>query len=153
MAISVCEVSITQAPLDLPARGNDSAAGAIVDFWGIVRALEDGREITGIEYEAHLLMAEHQMRALAEIATSEFGLIKVVIRHRIGFVPAAEASIVVRVESTRRSAAFSANQWIMDELKQTVPIWKHPVFKDADVSGRTSAGTLHGRLDSSAARA
>ena len=60
MAISVCEVSITQSPLDLPARGNDSASGAIVDFWGVVRALEDGREITGIEYEAHRKMAEHQ---------------------------------------------------------------------------------------------
>jgi molybdopterin synthase catalytic subunit len=132
MAISVCEVSITHEPLDLPARENDPASGAIVDFWGVVRALEDGREITGIEYEANRPMAEHQMRGLAEAASAKFGLSKVFIRHRIGFVPAAEASIVVRVESVRRSAAFNANQWIMDELKQTVPIWKHPVFKDGD---------------------
>ena len=153
MAISVCEVSITQAPLDLPARGNDSASGAVVDFWGVVRALEDGKEITGIEYEAHLAMAEQQMRHIAEIATDKFGLAKVVIRHRIGFVPAAQASVVVRVESARRLAAFSANQWIMDELKRTVPIWKHPVFKDRDVSGGTSAQKRQGSLDSSAARA
>lgn len=136
MAISVCEVSITQSPLDLPAGKNNPGAGAIVDFWGVVRALEDGREITGIEYEVHGPMAEHQMRGLAESATSQFGLTKVVIRHRVGFVPAAEASIVVRVESARRAAAFSANQWIMDELKQTVPIWKHPVFKDGDSTPR-----------------
>ena len=134
MAISVCEVSITQTPLDLPAREKDPAAGAIVDFWGIVRALEEGREITGIEYEAHGPMAEHQMRGLAESATNRFGLAQVVIRHRIGFVPAAEASIVVRVESAHRPAAFSASQWIMDELKRAVPIWKHPVFKDGDSS-------------------
>jgi molybdopterin synthase catalytic subunit len=132
MAISVCEVSITQEPLDLPARENDAAAGALVDFWGAVRALEDGREITGIEYEAHGLMAEHQMRGLAEIAREKFGLSKVIIRHRIGFVPVGEASIVVRVESAHRSAAFNANQWIMDELKRTVPIWKHPVFQESD---------------------
>jgi molybdopterin synthase catalytic subunit len=132
MAISVCEVSISQSPLDLPARENNSAAGALVDFWGVVRALEDGREITGIEYEAHDRMAEHQMRGLAEVAVEKFTLSKVVIRHRIGFVPAGEASIVVRVESSRRAAAFSANQWIMDELKRTVPIWKHPVFKESD---------------------
>jgi molybdopterin synthase catalytic subunit len=132
MAISVCEVSITQSPLDLPAREDNSAAGALVDFWGVVRALEGGREITGIEYEAHGPMAEHQMRGLADIAAEKFALSKVVIRHRIGFVPAGEASIVVRVESTRRAAAFSANQWIMDELKRTVPIWKHPVFKESD---------------------
>ena len=132
MAISVCEVSITQAPLALPARENEAAAGALVDFWGVVRALEEGREISGIEYEAHGLMAEHQMRGLAETAREKFGLSKVIIRHRIGFVPAGESSIVVRVESAHRSAAFSANQWIMDELKRTVPIWKYPVFKEND---------------------
>ena len=130
MAISVCEVSITQAPLDLPARENNSAAGALVDFWGVVRALEGEREITGIEYEAHGPMAEHQMRSLAEIAREKFRCRKVIVHHRIGFVPAGEASIVVRVESAHRAAAFSANQWIMDELKRTVPIWKHPVFKE-----------------------
>jgi molybdopterin synthase catalytic subunit len=133
MAISVCEVSITQSPLELPARENDPASGAVVDFWGVVRVVEDGREINGIEYEANRPMAEHQMRSLAEAAMGKFGLTRVLIRHRIGFVPAAEASIVVRVESARRAAAFSANQWIMDELKQTVPIWKHPIFKESDL--------------------
>jgi molybdopterin synthase catalytic subunit len=132
MAISVCEVSITQSPLNLPAREKNSAAGALVDFWGVVRKLEDEKEITGIEYEAHGRMAEHQMRALAEIAREKFGCNKVIIHHRIGFVPAGEASIVVRVESAHRAAAFNANQWIMDELKRTVPIWKHPVFKEND---------------------
>jgi molybdopterin synthase catalytic subunit len=136
MAISVCEVSITQTPLDLPARENDPAAGAIVDFWGIVRGLEEGREITGIEYEAHGPMAEHQMRGLAENAANRFGLTKVAVHHRVGFVPAAEASIVVRVESAHRPAAFSASQWIMDELKRTVPIWKHPIFKENDPTSR-----------------
>lgn len=150
MAISVCEVLITQSPLELPARGTDSASGAMVDFWGMVRALEDGKEITGIEYEAHREMAEHQMRNIAESATSKFGLAKVVLRHRIGFVPAAEASVVVRVQSAHRSAAFSANQWIMDELKRTVPIWKKPVYKEEAPS---SAGKAHGILDSASARA
>jgi molybdopterin synthase catalytic subunit len=154
MAISVCEVSITQSPLDLPARENNAAAGAIVDFWGIVRGLEEGREIAGIEYEAHGAMAEHQMRSLAETAIGQFGLTKIIIRHRIGFVPATEASIVVRVESPRRSAAFSANQWIMDELKRTVPIWKHPVFKDGNVSaGETADAKLQRRLGPPSARA
>jgi molybdopterin synthase catalytic subunit len=140
MAISVCEVSITQSPLELPAHGNDSASGAVVDFWGMVRALEDGKEISGIDYEAHSAMAEQQMRRIAESAAGKFGLGKVVIRHRIGFVPAAQASVVVRVESARRLAAFSANQWIMDELKRTVPIWKRPIFKEGNASSEPSAG-------------
>jgi molybdopterin synthase catalytic subunit len=136
MAISVCEVSITESLLELPVRENDPASGAIVDFWGVVREMEDGREIIGIEYEANRPMAEHQMRSLAEAAIGKFGLARVLIHHRIGFVPAAEPSIVVRVESAHRSAAFSATQWIMDELKQTVPIWKHPVFQERDLSSR-----------------
>ena len=153
MAISVCEVSITEFPLDLPASENNAAAGAIVDFWGVVRGLEDGKEITGIDYEAHAPMAEHQMRSLAESATGKFGLTKVIIHHRIGFVPAAAASIVVRVESPRRSAAFSASQWIMDELKRTVPIWKHPVFKDKTTAGESTDQKLQRSWDSSSARA
>ncbi|MEY2558574.1 MAG: molybdopterin synthase catalytic subunit [Verrucomicrobiota bacterium] len=150
MAISVCEVSLTEKPLALAVRENNPEAGAIVDFWGVVRVLEAGREINGIRYEAHPLMAEHQMRAIAEAACGKFGLASVVIRHRIGFVPVAQASVVVRVESVRRVAAFEANQWIMDELKRTVPIWKHPVFKDEVVS---ATETRPGILDSSSARA
>lgn len=105
----------------------------MVDFWGMVRGLEGGRDIEGIDYEAHREMAEHQMRGIAESATSKFGLAKVVLHHRIGFVPTAEASVVVRVESAHRAAAFGASQWIMDELKRTVPIWKNPVYLERDV--------------------
>ena len=130
MAISVCEVSLTETPLDLPALGNDPFAGAIVDFQGVVRALEDGREIVGIEYEAHREMAEHQMRIVAEKAGREFGARRIILRHRTGFVPAGHASVIVRVETGHRGAAFEASQWIMNELKRVVPIWKHAVFKE-----------------------
>ena len=129
MAISVCEVSLTEAPLDLPEARNDPGAGAIVVFWGAVRESEDGREITGIEYEAHRAMAEHQMRIVAESASEKFDVREILLHHRIGFVPVAQPSVVVRVASGHRGAAFAASQWIMDELKRVVPIWKHPVFK------------------------
>ena len=131
MAISVCEVSLTESALVLPERNDDPQAGAVVVFWGAVRSIEDGREITGIEYEAHRAMAEHQMRLVAENAAAKFDVREIFLRHRIGFVPAAEPSVVVRVASGHRGAAFAASQWIMDELKRVVPIWKHPVFKEA----------------------
>ena len=130
MAISVCEVSLTEFSLDLPEPESDPGAGAIVVFWGTVRATEEGREISGIEYEAHPTMAAHQMRAVAETATKKFEVRKIFIRHRTGFVPVAQPSVVVRVASGHRAAAFAASEWIMDELKRVVPIWKHPVFKD-----------------------
>ena len=131
MAISVCEVSLTESALVLPETNDDPQAGAVVVFWGAVRAKEEGREITGIQYEAHLAMAEHQMQLVAENAAKKFDVREIFVRHRIGFVPAAEPSVVVRVASGHRGAAFAASQWIMDELKRVVPIWKHPVFKEA----------------------
>jgi molybdopterin synthase catalytic subunit len=131
MAISVCEVSITEGPLDLPAANVDPGAGAVVVFWGAVRAQENGREISGIEYETHRPMAEHQMRLVAESAAEKFEVREIFLRHRIGFVAAGEPSVVVRVASGHRGEAFAASQWIMDELKRVVPIWKRPVFKEA----------------------
>jgi len=131
MAISVCEVSLTDAPLTLPEANDDSQAGAVVVFWGAVRSIEDRREISGIDYEAHRAMAEHQMRIVAETAAEKFEVREIFLRHRIGFVAAGEPSVVVRVRSGHRGAAFAASQWIMDELKRVVPIWKRPVFKEA----------------------
>ena len=128
MAISV---SLTDLALELPASNDDPEAGAVVVFWGAVRAMEDGRELTGIEYEAHQAMAEHQMRLVAEGAAAKFGVRGILLHHRIGFVPVAEPSVVVRVTSSHRGAAFDASQWIMNELKRVVPIWKRPVFKEA----------------------
>jgi molybdopterin synthase catalytic subunit len=130
MANSVCAVSITEEPIELSASPEDLEAGAVVVFWGNVRALENGREITGIVYEAHRTMAEHQMRLVAESAGQKFEVREIFLRHRIGFVTAGAPSVVVRVTSGHRGEAFGASRWIMDELKRVVPIWKRPVFKE-----------------------
>lgn len=142
MANSVCEVLVTQQPLEIVAGIGEAAprsmirlpedvdlgAGAVVDFWGVVRRLEDAREIDGIDYEAHTTMAEHQLKQIASAAMEKFQLGKVVLHHRIGFVAAGEASLFVRVAASHRAAAFEASKWIVDELKKKVPIWKQPQF-------------------------
>ena len=128
MANVVCEISVTQAPL--AARQTDIAgAGAVVDFWGVVRPIEDGREIEGIDYDAHCEMAEHQLRGIADQAAERFGLKLVVVHHRFGFIAVGEPSLFLRVASPHRSEGFRASQWIVDELKKRVPIWKRPRFK------------------------
>lgn len=128
MANFVCEVLITEAPLQ--ARECDVAgAGGIVDFWGVVRGREDGREIDGIDYEAHREMAEHQLKRIAEQAIDKFSLNLVMIYHRIGFIAVGEASLFTRAASVHRQEAFEASEWIVDELKKKVPIWKKPRFK------------------------
>jgi molybdopterin synthase catalytic subunit len=129
MANSVCEVLVTVSALQAPTDGVDVVSGAIVDFRGIVRKLEDDREIDGIDYEAHNEMAEHQMRLVANAAVEKFRLKRVVLHHRVGFVSAGEASLFLRVSSPHRSAGFEASKWIVDELKKKVPIWKRPRFK------------------------
>ena len=128
MANVVCKISVTQEPL--AARARDIAgAGAIVDFWGVVRPTEDGRGLTGIDYEAHREMAEHQLKRIVEQAAERFRLKLVVIHHRIGFIAVGEESLFLRVASSHRSEAFQASQWIVDELKTKVPIWKRPRFE------------------------
>jgi molybdopterin synthase catalytic subunit len=128
MANFLCEVVVTDAPLRSPER-HVAGAGGIVDFWGIVRKLEDEREIKGIDYEAHREMAEHQLNRIAEQAAETFSLQLVVIHHRVGFIAVAEPSLFTRVASLHRQEAFQASQWIVDELKKRVPIWKKPQFK------------------------
>ncbi|PYJ63978.1 MAG: molybdopterin converting factor [Verrucomicrobia bacterium] len=131
MANLACEVLVTEAPLDAPPQNHRGDAGAINDFWGVVRRLEGGREIIGIEYEAHREMAEHQLRQIAEQAVEKFRLQLVIIHHRIGFIAVGEPSLFLRVASPHRSEGFRAGQWIVDELKKKVPIWKRPAFAEA----------------------
>lgn len=128
MANVVCEISVAPVPLATPASDVPSA-GAVVDFWGVVRLIEGSREIEGIDYEAHREMAEHQLERIAAQAAKQFGLGHVIIHHRIGFIRVGEASLFLRVASPHRSEGFRASQWIVDELKKKVPIWKRPRFK------------------------
>lgn len=128
MAISVCEVSLTDTALTPEPDASDPRGGALVEFRGVVRLTEGDAQIEGIEYEAHRSMAEHQLRAIATDAARRFDLLQVKISHRLGFVPVGDASLYLRVTSGHRAAAFEASQFIVDQLKQRVPIWKHPVF-------------------------
>ena len=131
MANHVCEVLVSDEAIAAPAPHVPAETGAIVDFWGVVRRTEDKREITGIDYEAHVRMAEHQLRAIAEQAVGDFGLMMVRVHHRIGFVAEGEASLLVRVGTRHRPAAFRASAWIVEELKKRAPIWKHVRFATA----------------------
>jgi molybdopterin synthase catalytic subunit len=133
----VCEISVTEAPLAV--LGSDVAgAGAIIDFWGVVRPVEDGREIEGIDYESHYEMAEHQLKRIAEQAAERFELKSVLIHHRTGFIAVGEASLFLRVASPHRREGFRASQWIVGELKKKAPIWKRPRFRA--VAGIVDAG-------------
>ena len=133
MANYDCDVALVDAALDVISVENTSGAGAIVQFFGDVRPLENGERIDGIEYEAHQEMAEHQLRKIADEAAERFGLLAVYLHHRVGFVGVGETSLFLKVAAAHRGAAFGASQWIVDELKKRVPIWKSIVVR----SGQT----------------
>src|SRR4051812_5906266 len=99
----VCEVLLTASPLAAASFADVTETGAIVDFWGIVRRTEEDAEITGIEYEAHPTMADHQLRLIADEAVRGFDLQQLWIHHRVGFVAVGEASLFVRVGSRHRA--------------------------------------------------
>ena len=118
------DVAVVGGTLDVAAAGSPSDAGAIVQFFGDVRPLENGEPIDGIEYEAHQQMAEHQLQKIADEAAERFGLLAIRLHHRVGFVAVGETSLLLKVAAAHRGAAFDASRWIVDELKKRVPIWK-----------------------------
>jgi molybdopterin synthase catalytic subunit len=135
MAKVVCELLSTQGEMD-PDMPGGAEAGAILDFRGVVRGLEDGRAIQGIRYEVHEIMAQSQLERLGREAAARFALLDVFIRHRVGFVAAGEASLFIRLTARHRGESLKAMVWLIDELKQKVPIWKHPEFvTNREVSG------------------
>jgi molybdopterin synthase catalytic subunit len=129
MANYDCEVALVSGPLGLTSPETTVGAGAIVEFFGNVRPLENGKQIDGIEYEAHREMAEHQLGKIAHEAAERFDLLTVKLHHCVGFVAVGETSLFLRVAAAHRGAAFEASRWVIDELKKRVPIWKSVRFR------------------------
>ncbi|TWT79320.1 Molybdopterin synthase catalytic subunit [Planctomycetes bacterium CA13] len=108
----------------------DPDVGAHGWFHGVTRR-RTGDKITQIlSYEAHESMAISELNRLAREATERFELTRLVIVHRLGIVPVGEASVVIGCSSPHRKQVFAALPWLMDHLKQDVPIWKQETFVD-----------------------
>ncbi len=104
--------------------------GANVLFCGTTRRLTGQRETTQLEYDCYAAMAVRKMTDLAEVARSKWPIEKVSIVHRIGTVPVGQSSIAIAVSSPHRADAFAAGEWLIDNLKTQVPIWKKEVWAD-----------------------
>jgi molybdopterin synthase catalytic subunit len=125
------QLIITTEPIDeaalLRGRKMSGDMGAVVYFLGVVRGNEDSQVITAIEYEAFQKMAEHQFNLLFDEMEKRWLIESVRLVHRIGVVRVNEPSLWVEVVAPHRGEAFAACQWLIDELKRVVPIWKKPV--------------------------
>lgn len=102
----------------------EGRAGARAEFVGLVRATEDNKTITGLEYEVYRPMADNVLRRILEQLGQQYPCFHVQVSHRMGVVPVGEAAIRVVVLAVHRREAFSLMTALMDRLKQDVPIWK-----------------------------
>ena len=105
-------------------------SGAVVLFSGEVRNNNKGREVTHLEYEAYEPMAKKMIGEIIEDAISRFKLNDAVCVHRLGRVEISECAVVVITGAGHRKEAYDANRYIIDRVKNEVPIWKHEFFTD-----------------------
>jgi len=127
---------ITNEPLNVGAiarRVVPSNCGAIVTLDGFVRQYTKGRETEYLVYEAYEPMALKEMEKLIERADGLFEIEAVTIVHRLGRLEIGETSVVIAVAAPHRRAAFEACEWLIKELKRTVPIWKKEVYADGEI--------------------
>jgi len=129
-------VLITADPIDIAAahaRANDERAGAQAAFTGTVRNATRGKDVVRLEYEAYEEMAVEELERIARQAAADHELLAVEIAHRTGVVMPGEASVVIVSTSRHRPSALAATQWIIEQLKVSVPIWKREVYSDGAV--------------------
>ena len=126
------QLVLSTEPIDEPAliqsRKISQRMGAVICFSGVVRGEEDGKRIRGIEYEAFGVMAEHQFQLIFEQVEQRWPIESIRLVHRLGFVPENEPSLWVEVVAPHRREAFEACQFVIEEMKRVVPIWKKPQF-------------------------
>ena len=129
-------VALTREAIDadrIVAAAKSGEDGAVVVFDGIVRNHSRGRRTLHLDYEAYEEMAVKQMQELGKKARERFGVRQVMLVHRLGRLEIGETSVLIVVASAHRSAAFEACRWLIDTVKQTVPIWKRETFADGAV--------------------
>lgn len=127
---------LTTQPIDITSvsrRVIPPECGATVTLDGYVRQFTKGRETLHLVYEAYEPMALKEMQKLVEQAKAEFEIANVGIVHRLGKLEIGETSVVISVAAPHRRAAFAACEWLIKELKRTVPIWKKEVYADGEV--------------------
>lgn len=128
MSVPAVSASVVEGPVRPPDPPlSHAGAGALFVFRGVVRPLEGGRPIAGLDYEIYDPMAERMLESLAREAVRIHEVMAVRVVHSRGFVPAGECSFLLEVASAHRREALSAVDWYVDRLKRDVPIWKSAV--------------------------
>jgi len=140
--------AIIDTPIDVPkmlACVGNNANGATVLFVGTVREVNDGRDVTGIEYTAYRSMAERELASIVEEAAALAQSNDIAVEHRLGELSVGECSVAVAVAHPHRGRAFDAARYVIEELKRRVPIWKREQYVDGTREW-VRAGSAHTEL-------
>jgi molybdopterin synthase catalytic subunit len=105
-------------------------SGAVVTFTGVVRRFEGEKELSALYYEAQEIIAKEELGKILDEAKQIYKIEDALAIHRIGTLIPGEISLFVKVTSSHRKEGFEACQYIVDELKKRVPIWKKDIYKD-----------------------
>ena len=135
---------ITQDSIDLQELIDfvaDPSAGAMTTFVGTTRNTNDGRRVIRLEYECYPGMAEKEMSKIGSEALARWPIKKIAMSHRLGQVDIGEASVAIAVSSSHRHAAFEACHYAINQLKETVPIWKKELYEGGELWIGAQTGT------------
>jgi molybdopterin synthase catalytic subunit len=140
--------SLVRAPIDslsIIREVSNPRNGAVLLFLGAVRQVNEGRDVTGIDYAAYEAMAQRELDAIVVEASEKFETADVAVQHRLGELGVEEVSVAIAVGHAHRDAAYAASRFVIEELKRRVPIWKREHYTDGtrewvDPTGHASAG-------------
>ena len=108
-------------------------AGAIDVFIGTVRNETKGKSVIQLDFESYEPMAISEMKKIAVRAFEKYPARKIAVHHRVGTLKIGEIAVVIAVSTPHRKASFEACQFMIDTLKETVPIWKKEIFEDGEI--------------------
>lgn len=117
-------------PAALTAEVSHGGAGAVATFIGTVRDTNDGKAVDGMEYSAYEAMATRELTAIAAVAAEQHPRLRVAVEHRVGTLDVGDASVVIAASHPHRAEALAAVQFVLEELKRRVPIWKREHYVD-----------------------
>lgn len=127
--------TLSDTPFDIAALRAQLAsphAGAFASFEGWVRDHNAGQPVLGLRYEAHVKLAEAEGEAILADAVQRFAIVDARCVHRIGDLAIGDMAVWVGASAAHRDAAFDACRWIIDTVKERVPIWKHERYSQGD---------------------
>ena len=134
-------------PAEVLARVGSDRDGATLLFRGVVRDHADDRPVSGMRYDAYEEMAGEVLSKIAAEAAERLGMDRVAVVHRFGELAIGEVSVAIAVSSPHREEAYEASRYVIEQLKERLPVWKKEHYVDGVsewVEGNVPPGTASG---------